>query len=134
MLGINYLAVVVATAAAFVFSSVWYTVFGKARMKLLGNDESVTADVRKVPTAQIFFEIFRSLVVVLVISHLLALAGISGWTGAVQLGAWLGVFPVMILLGATLWDKRPWKLSAIHGGDWLLKILLVAVILGAWPR
>jgi hypothetical protein len=90
--------------------------------------------VRKVPAAQILFEVFRSLVVVLVVSHLLALAGISGWTAAVQLGVWLGIFPVMILVGATLWDKRPWKLSAIHGGDWLLKILLVAVIMGAWPR
>jgi hypothetical protein len=132
MLGTNYLAVVVATAAAFAFSAVWYTVFGKARMKLLGNDESATADMRKVPTAQKLFEAFRSLVVVLVVSHLIGLAGISGWTDAVQLGVWLGVFPVMILLGATLWDKRPWMLSAIHGGDWLLKILLVAVILGVW--
>ena len=103
-------------------------------MKLLGHDERATADVRKVPAAQIMFEVFRSLVVVLVISHLLSLAGISGWTDAVQLGVWLGIFPVMILVGATLWDKRPWKLSAIHGGDWLLKILLVAIILGVWPR
>ena len=130
----NVLAIIVATAAAFVFSAVWYTVFGRARMKLLGHDERATADVRKVPAAQIMFEVFRSLVVVLVISHLLTLAGISGWTDAVQLGVWLGIFPVMILVGATLWDKRPWKLSAIHGGDWLLKILLVAIILGVWPR
>src|SRR5713226_9968405 len=103
----NVLGILVATAAAFVFSSVWYTVFGKARMKLLGNDERATADMRKVPTAQKLFEVFRSLVVVLVVSHFLALAGISGWTGAAQLGVWLGIFPVMILLGATLWDKRP---------------------------
>ena len=130
----NILALIVATAAAFVFSAVWYTVFAKARMKLLGNDERATADVRKVPAAQIMFEVFRSLVVVLVVSHLLALTGIHGWTDAVQLGVWLGIFPVMILVGATLWDKRPWRLSAIHGGDWLLKIFLVAIILGAWPR
>jgi len=130
----NFLAVIVTTAAAFVFSAAWYTVFGKARMKLLGNDARATADVRKVPAAQIVFEVFRSLVVVLVVSHLLALAGISGWMNALQLGLWLGIFPAMILTGATLWDKRPWKLSAIHVGDWLIKILLVAVILGAWPR
>ena len=130
----NVLAILVATAAAFVFSAVWYTMFGKARMKLLGNNETATAEVSKVPAAQIPFEVFRTLVVVLVVSHLLALAGIRGWADAVQLGVWLGIFPVMILVGATLWDKRPWKLSTIHGGDWLIKILLVAVILGAWPR
>jgi len=128
----NYVAVFTATAAAFVFSSAWYTVFGKARTKLLGNDDRATADIRKVPATQVLFEIFRSLVVVVVIAHLFAAAGINGWAGAVQLGLWLAIFPVMILLGATLWDKRPWKLSAIHGGDWLGKILLVAVILGLW--
>jgi hypothetical protein len=131
MFGTKYLAIAVATIAAFGFSSVWYAVFGKARMKLLGN-ESATADVRKVSTAQILFEVIRSFIVVLVISHLLELAGINGWRDATHLGLWLAVFPIMILLGATLWDKRPWKLSAIHGGDWLFKILLVAAILGAW--
>ena len=132
MRGMNPLTIVVTTLAAFVFSSVWYTVFGKARMKLLGNNQSATADMRKVPTSQKLFEVFRSLVVVLVVAHLLAVAGAGGWLDAVQLGAWLGVFPVMILLGSALWDKRPWKLVAIHGGDWLIKILIVAVILGVW--
>ena len=132
MQGMNPLAIIVTTVAAFVFSSVWYIVFGKARMKLLGNDQSATADMRKVPISQKLFEAFRSLVVVLVVAHLLSLAGISGWRDAAQLGLWLGVFPVMILAGAVLWDKRPWKLAAIHGGDWLLKILLVAVMLGVW--
>ena len=47
MQGMNPLAIIVTTLAAFVFSSVWYTVFGKARMKLLGNDQSATADMRK---------------------------------------------------------------------------------------
>lgn len=26
----------------------------------------------------------------------------------------------------------PWKLAAIHSGDWLVKLLVIAVILGAW--
>jgi hypothetical protein len=82
MQDMNFGAIIGATMAAFLFSSIWYISFGKARMKLLG--------------------------------------------------LWLGVFPVMILLGATLWDKRPWKLSAIHGGDWPFKIILVSAILGVW--
>src|SRR5438874_3008538 len=49
MLGINYWAVIVTTLAAFAFSSVYYMVFGKARMKLLANEPGATADVRKVP-------------------------------------------------------------------------------------
>jgi hypothetical protein len=26
----------------------------------------------------------------------------------------------------------PWKLAAVHGGDWLAKLLLVAVIVTVW--
>jgi len=129
---LSYLAVVVATVAAFVFSSVWYIVFGKARKKLLGNSLNTDADVRRVRAGQILFEVIRSFVVVFVIAHLLALGGIFGWRDAAQFGLLLGIFPVMILSGSVLWDKRPWKLAAIHAGDWLLKILVVAVILGVW--
>jgi hypothetical protein len=131
MQSVGFPAIVTATVAAFAFSSIWYLSFGKARMKLLNNDDA-SADVRKVPTAQKLFELFRSFVVVIVIAHLLSVAGATDWISAVGVGIWLGVFPVMILAGATLWDKRPWKLSAIHGGDWLFKIIIVSIILGLW--
>jgi hypothetical protein len=134
MHAINYLAVVVTTLAAFVFSSVWYSVFGKARMKLLGNDQGgATADMRKVSTWKKLFELVRTFVVTLVMAHVIALAGIVRWLDAVQLGIWIAIgFPVMILVGSVMWDKRPWKLAAIHAGDWLVKILLMAAMLGAW--
>jgi hypothetical protein len=132
MEGSGVLAVIVTTVAALLFSSAWYAVFGKVRMKLLAKNQSATAGLTKVPASQILFEIVRSFGVVLVVAHLLELAGVHGWLKAVSLGAWLAFFPVMILLGAALWDKRPWKLVAIHGGDWLLKILIVAFMLGLW--
>jgi hypothetical protein len=129
MPGTSLPAILAATAAAFVFSSMWYIGFGKARLKLLHN-ENASADMRKVPAAQKLFEAGRSLVVVVVIAHLLTVAGVTGWLGAIGVGIWLGVFPVLILVGASLWDKRPWKLSAIHAGDWLFKILIVSAVLG----
>jgi hypothetical protein len=131
--GINNWAVKVTTLAAFVFSSLWYVMFGEARMKLLGDDQSATADMRKVPTWKKLLELVRSLVVTLVMAHLITLAGIAGWVDAVKLGIWVAIgFPVMILMGSVTWDKRPWQLAAIHGGDWILKILLIVVILGVW--
>jgi uncharacterized protein DUF1761 len=54
---------------------------------------------------------------------------------AVQLGAWLWFgFVFMILVGAVVWDNVPWKLTAIHAGDWLVKLPLMAVILSVWRR
>ena len=133
MLGINYWAVIVTTLAAFAFSSVYYMVFGKARMKLLANEPGATADVRKVPVWKVLLELVRSLVVTLVMAHVIVLARIAGWLDAAQLAIWVAIgFPVMILMGSVTWDKRPWKLAAIHAGDWIIKLLLIAVILGVW--
>src|SRR6266705_156991 len=101
---LSYLALVIATVAAFVFSSTWYMVFGKARMKLLGNNRDIDADVRRVRPGKILFEVIRSFVVVFVIAHLLALAGIFGWRDAAQFGLLVGIFPVMILSGYVLGD------------------------------
>lgn len=61
MLEIHYLSVVVAAVAAFVMSSVWYTVFGKARMELLDQDPRATADMRKVPAWKKATELVREL-------------------------------------------------------------------------
>jgi hypothetical protein len=30
-------------------------------------------------------------------------------------------------------ERTPWKLAAIHAGDWLIKLLVVTVIVSAWP-
>jgi hypothetical protein len=104
-------------------------VFGKQRLALLDN-KGASADVRKVPARQILFEMLRSTIVVVTIAHLMGETTLMGWRQSVlQFGIWLSVFPVMILLGAVLWDKRPWQLSAIHGGDWIFKILITIIIL-----
>lgn len=69
MLGINYLAVVVAAVAAFVVSTVWYIVFGKAMMKLQGAKPDAMADMEKPQPWKILVEIVRSLVVAYVLAR-----------------------------------------------------------------
>jgi hypothetical protein len=129
----NYLAIAVTTVAAFVASSVWYVVFGKQRMQLLGNDPGATADMRKVQPWKMLGEIVRSFIVAYVLARFVVLLGIVDWKGAVRLGLWVWFgFPFMILVGSVVWDRRPWKLAAIHAGDWLVKILLMAIMLAVW--
>ena len=45
--------------------------------------------------------------------------------GATRLatGLW-AAFPVVLLAGSVVREKVPWRLAAIHGGDWLIKLLL----------
>jgi len=133
MPGRNGWAVVVAAAAAFAASSVWYILFGRERMKLLGDDPAATAEMKKSPAWKKPVELVRGLVVAYVLARFVVLLGVVDWKGAVQLAIWLWIgFPAVILAGSVLWDNRPWKLAAIHAGDWLLQVLLMAVILGAW--
>jgi hypothetical protein len=133
MFEVNAWAVVAAAVAAFVASSLWYILFGKERMKLLGNNQDAMADMRRVPPWKMFCEFARGLVVAYVLARFVALLGVADWMHAVQLGIWVWIgFPLMILVGSVMWDRRPWKLAAIHAGDWLMKTLVMVVILSVW--
>ena len=133
---INYLAVVVATFAAFVAASVWYSpfLFGKEWMELRGVNPAAMADM-KIPAGKMLGEFVRELVVAYVLARFVVLLGVVDWKGAVNLGVWVWIgFPATLLLGSVIWDNVPWMLAAIHGGDWLMKILLMAVIPAVWRK
>lgn len=130
----NYLAVVAAVVAAFIASSAWYIVFGKEMAKQRGAmSAGAAADMRRAPAWKYLAELGRNFVIAIVLAQLIGLVGVVDWVGAVQLGAlvWIG-FPFVILVGSAMWENVPWRLAAIHSGDWLVKLLLLAVILGVW--
>jgi len=77
--------------------------------------------------------VVRSLVVAYVLARFVVLLRIVNWIAAAKLAVWLWIgFPLMILLGSVQWENVPWKLATIHAGDWLVKLVLMAIILGAW--
>ena len=78
-------------------------------------------------------ELIRSFLLAYVLAYLLVHTGVAGLTGAVRLGLvlWIG-FPFVLLTGSIMWEGVPWKLAAIHAGDWLVKTLLMTAILGVW--
>jgi hypothetical protein len=34
--------------------------------------------------------------------------------------------------GVMMWENTPWRLAALHAGDWLVKLLVVSVIVSVW--
>ena len=133
MLHLNVWAIVVATVVVFVLSSVYYIVLSKQYVQLRGLDASAAADAAKPQPVKMVIELVRSLVLATVVAGLASLVGVSGFGGALLLGIvlWIG-FPLMILSGSILWDQVPWKLAAIHVGDWLIKLLVISLIVGLW--
>jgi uncharacterized BrkB/YihY/UPF0761 family membrane protein len=129
----NYLAVFVAAVAAFVASSVWYTVFANASMELRGIDPDTAANMGT-PAWTMLFVIVQSLIVAFMLAYFVMHLGIVDWKRAVCLGAMVWIFPAMILLGSVVHENVPLMLAAIHAGDWLVKLVLMSVILGVWPK
>jgi hypothetical protein len=45
----------------------------------------------------------------------------------------LGRLSAVLWAGAVAHEGTPWRLAVLHGGDWLLKLLVVVAIAGGWP-
>jgi Protein of unknown function (DUF1761) len=129
MSDINVPAVAVAALAAFILSALWYGLFGRQLAEL----DDAYAENGGMPAWKVAVELVRSLVVATVLAWLAVTIDITEWTGAVGLGLvmWIG-FPVVLLTGSVIHENVPWKLAAIHAGDWLVKLVVVAVIVGLW--
>jgi uncharacterized membrane protein len=132
---LNWLPVLAAVITAAVISGVWYSplVCGKEWMAI----RSVNGWV---PNARIapwkpLLEIVREFVVAYVLLRLVRQTRVKTLAAAAYLGLWVWVgFPVAMLVGASLWDSKPWELSLIHGGDWLLKVPAMAMVITATRR
>ncbi len=133
---ISYFAIVTALFAAAVVSSVWYNplLFGKQWMELSGIKRAGVGNTT-LPAWKFSIDLVRELVVVYVLARFVNKLRILDWKGAASLGFWMWLgFPVQMLVGASLWDNKPWTLDLIHAGDWLLKMVVTALILAKWPR
>jgi hypothetical protein len=126
---INLPAVAVASVVAFLLSGVWYGVLGNQLASL----HEAYANPTRSRAATAVVELARNLVLALVTAGLAERIDVAGVTGGLVLGVvlWIG-FPAVILSGSVFHEKVPVRLAAIHAGDWLLKLLVVAAIVGAW--
>jgi hypothetical protein len=133
MRGRNYLRIAAAALAAFVASLAWYAVFGSAMVELSGADPSTAASTVS-PAWAMLFVVAQSLVVASALAYFVSRLGIVDLRAALRLGALVWIFPASILLGSVVHENVPLALAAIHAGDWLVKLLLMSVLLGAWRK
>jgi hypothetical protein len=135
MVHVNYLPVVVAAVVVFVLGWLWYSplLFYNPWMRLRGMDPVAATAGATMPAGKLLVELARCLLLAYVIARFVALVGITRWTGAVHFGflLWIG-FPLILLTGSVLWENVPWKVAAIHAGDWLVKLLVIPIIVTLW--
>lgn len=132
---VNYVAVLVAAVAAFVLGWLWYSplLFFKPWMRLRGLDPEAAMKNAKMPGGKLVIEFARCFVLAFMVARLMGLLGVTSWLIAIHSGfmLWIG-FPLILLTGSVLWDNVPWKVAAIHAGDWLVKLLVIPLIVIAW--
>ena len=120
--------IALAAGASVVSSAAWYTAWGTRLAEL---DEAYAGDARP-PAWMLPVELARSATVATAVA---ALAGDAGTGSRLRLAAGLwAAFPVVLLTGSVVHEKVPWQQAAIHGGDWLVKLLLVAGVAGGGRR
>lgn len=126
---VNLLTVVAATVAGFIVSFAYYSLFG-AQLEEYG---SAAAGASRPTTWLVPVELVRTLVVAAVVVGLAGAVGVTGLPQGVLLAVvlWVG-FPAVLLTGSVYHERTPWRLAALHAGDWLVKLLVMGVVAGVW--
>lgn len=125
MIGVG---IATATVLAFVLSSVYYAVATPLEHRAVGE---AALDRGRPKPWKVLTELARTAIVAS------AFAWIAYRTGDLDVGqgvllaliAWVG-FPLVLLSGSVIWEHVHPVTAAMHAGDWLLKLLLIAVVLG----
>jgi hypothetical protein len=135
--GVNYLAVLVAALVAWLAGAGWYMALGKVWMAALGTTPEKMQAMRGEPGALLPF--IYAFLAELVMAW--ALAGLVGHLGPGQVtirngiisGAfcWLG-FVMTTMLVNNSFARRDWRLLLVDGGHWLVVLVLIGAVIGAF--
>ena len=132
--GMNYLAIVIAAVAAWLFGAGWYMALGKPWMAALGTtpDEMAQAKTRPRAWLPFVYAFIAELLMAWILAGLLGHIGALTVRGGIISAAfcWLG-FVITAMVVNNSFAMRSWRLTLIDGGYWLLALLLMGAIIGA---
>lgn len=122
-----WIGIAAATVAAFIFSSLYYVLLTPLERRAAG--ERAVERGRPGPL-RVAAELVRTVVLAAGFAWLADRTGMLDLPGSLLLAAvlWLA-FPAVLLTGSVSWDRVPVATALLHGGDWLLKMLLIATII-----
>jgi len=122
------LGIAAAAVVAFIASSVYYAAATPLERRAVG--EGALQRGRPGPW-KVLAELLRTAIVASAFAWIANRSGDLDVSHAIVLALimWAG-FPVVLLTGSVIWEKVHPATAAMHAGDWLLKLLIVAVVLG----
>jgi hypothetical protein len=129
----NYFAVVVAAIAAFAVGALWYgPLFGRSWRALMNSAPGPMGG--KHSSAQAMTMGFvATLVLCFVLAIFEGALGVGGFLGGLIIAAWLWLgFVATTLLNGVIYESRPWKLYFINVFQYLVALIVAAVIIAIW--
>ncbi len=131
----NYLAIVAAAIACFLFEAVWYTVFLNTWISGIGRTMQWLTSSGMNPAIQYGTALIMAAVMATAISCVTQLTGKQTALRGIKVGAllWVG-FELTTWSTEYIFEVRPISLFLVNAGYWLLGMMLMGAIVGAWKK
>jgi hypothetical protein len=132
----NYLAILVAAIACFLFEAAWYTYFLQTWLNGIGRSmQWLESPGANNPALQYGTAIVSAAVIATAISCVTQLTGAQTAVRGIKVGVllWFG-FILTTLSTEYVFEVRPLSLLGINGGFWLFGMALMGAIVGAWKK
>jgi hypothetical protein len=132
----NYLAISVAAVACFLFEAGWYSIFMQPWLDGIGHTrEWLMSPAPLNPALQFGTALISEAIIAAAISCVTQLTGPQTLLRGMKVAAlmWFGLV-LTTLSTEYIFEIRPISLLAINGGFWLLGMILMGAIVGAWKK
>jgi hypothetical protein len=131
----NYLAILIAAIACFLLEAGWYSFFLQSWVDGIGRTMVWLMSTGVNPAFQYGTALISAAVIATAISCVTQLTGAqTAWRGIkVAVLLWLG-FVFTTFSTEYVFEVRPWSLLGINAGFWLLGMMLMGAIVGAWKK
>ena len=135
-MGVNYLAIIVSAIVGYAIGMIWYSplLFGNIWMNLQGFSKKDISKAKKKGMGKVILLGFiTTLIMTLVLNYLIGLFGYAAAADGALLGFWIWLgFLATTMLGSVLWENKPVPLYLINTAHYLVVLVVIGAILGAW--
>jgi hypothetical protein len=131
----NYLAILVAAVACFLFEAGWYTIFLQTWLDGIGRSREWLMSQGVNPLLQFATALLSAALIAMAISWVTQLTGPQTAVRGMKVAGllWLGL---VLTTWATeyVFEVRPYALFAVNTGFWLIGMAMMGAIVGGWKK
>jgi len=131
----NYLAILVAAVACFLFEAVWYSFFLNAWLQGIGRTRAWLEATGVNPLLQYGTALLAAALLAATISTFTQLTGAQTALRGVRMAAALWAGCVLTTYATEyVFEVRTYSIFSINTGFWLIGMMLMGAIVGAWKK